>query len=88
MWSRAIAAAAALSCAAAAPIAVTEAVASPVAHMACVNARIGGHRTCLAIGRSCAHRYERQYENYRFTCIKSGRHGRYHLTYAQQQQQQ
>lgn len=85
MSSRAIAAVIALSCAATAPIAVTEAVASPAAQMACLHAKIGGHRKCLAKGQSCVHRYQRQYENYGFSCVKL--HGHYRLTFAQQQQQ-
>jgi hypothetical protein len=87
MRSRAIVAVIALSCAATAPIAVTESVASPVAQVACVHARIGGQSKCLARGKLCARRYERQYKSRGFTC-KRGRDGRYRLAVAQQQQQQ
>ncbi len=82
-----IAAVITLACAAAAPIAATQAAGSARARMArCVNARIGGHRRCLASGQSCAHKYERQYEQHGFACIRNGAHGRYHLINAQQQQ--
>jgi hypothetical protein len=85
MRIRAMAAVIALSGAAAAPIVVPEAGASPVAQIACVHARIGGHKKCLAVNQSCAHRYERQYENYGFTCTKRGHHGHYRLSFGQQQ---
>ncbi len=87
MRSRSIAVVMAMSCAVAAPFAVTGAIASPVAHIACVHARIGGKRKCLANGQSCNHKYEIQYERYGFACIKTSTHGRYHLVFAQQQQQ-
>jgi hypothetical protein len=88
MRSRVIAAVITLGCAAAAPIAVTQAAGSPLARTArCVHARIGGQRKCLATGQSCAHKYERQYEQHGFACIKTSAHGRYHLISAQQQQQ-
>ena len=52
---------------------------SPVAQAACVHAKIGGQRKCIARGQYCARRYERDYERYGFTCSKRDRRGRWHL---------
>jgi hypothetical protein len=57
-----------------------------VAITACVHAKIGGQRVCLAPGKSCQRKYERQYERHGFACVK--RNGKYRLVYSQQQQQQ
>jgi hypothetical protein len=46
--------------------------AAPVS-AACTSAVIGGKRTCLAAGQSCAHKYERQYERKGFTCKRNSR---------------
>ncbi len=53
--------------------------AAPVAQTACMRARIGGRRKCIARGQYCARRYERDYERYGFTCSKRDRRGRWHL---------
>lgn len=53
--------------------------AAPIAQAACVHARIGGKRKCIARGQYCARRYERDYERYGFTCSKRDRRGRWHL---------
>lgn len=53
--------------------------ASPVAQTACIRAKIGGKRKCIARGQYCARRYERDYERYGFTCSKRDRRGRWHL---------
>ncbi|HZV74748.1 MAG TPA: hypothetical protein VFF79_13620 [Conexibacter sp.] len=52
---------------------------SPAAQAACVHAKIGGKRKCIARGQYCARRYEREYERYGFTCSKRDRRGRWHL---------
>ena len=53
--------------------------ATPIAQAACVHAKIGGQRKCIARGQYCARRYERDYERYGFTCSKRDRRGRWHL---------
>lgn len=53
--------------------------AAPIAQAACIHARIGGRRKCIARGQYCARRYERDYERYGFTCSKRDRRGRWHL---------
>ena len=50
----------------------------------CVHATIGGQRTCLAPGKSCKRKYQRQYEHHGFECVK--RNGRYQLQFSGQQQ--
>ena len=65
----------------------TTAVAAPVAQIACIHARIGGHRTCIARGQLCNHRYQRQYLSYGLTCVRASRHARYRLQFGQGQQQ-
>lgn len=68
-----------------APVAETAAAtarqptAAPIAQAACVHAKIGGKRKCIARGQYCARRYERDYERYGFTCSKRDRRGRWHL---------
>jgi hypothetical protein len=75
MRGRAVGIAVALIGAAVVPVAVPEAGASQVAGAACVHARIGGKRACLAPGQPCNHRYESQYARYGLTCIKFGGSG-------------
>ncbi len=53
--------------------------AAPMAQTACVHARIGGQRKCIARGQYCARRYERDYERYGYSCSKRDRRGRWHL---------
>jgi len=53
--------------------------AAPIAQAACIHARIGGKRKCIARGQYCARRYERDYERHGFTCSKRDRRGRWHL---------
>ena len=53
--------------------------AAPIAQTACMHAKIGGKRKCIASGQYCARRYERDYERYGFTCSKRDRRGRWHL---------
>jgi len=52
---------------------------APSAQIACVHAKIGGKRKCIARGQYCARRYERDYERHGFTCSKRDRRGRWHL---------
>lgn len=52
---------------------------TPIAQIACVHAKIGGKRKCIARGQYCARRYERDYERYGYTCSKRDRRGRWHL---------
>jgi hypothetical protein len=89
MRIRAVAAVVGASAAMAVPVlAASEAstaVAAPRAGVACIHARIGGHRVCLGAGRTCAHRYEHQYLRHGFTCVRANRHSRYRLQFAQQQ---
>lgn len=66
------------------PVAGTAAAAqphtpAPLAQAACVHAKIGGKRKCIARGQYCARRYERDYERYGFTCSHRDRRGRWHL---------
>jgi hypothetical protein len=50
------------------------------AHAAyCVYGRIGGVTKCLRAGEYCAHRYQRQYLRYGFTCNKLDYRGDWHL---------
>ncbi len=65
----------------AAPAVVARASPDPIAHVACYPARIGGQHKCLARGEYCARRYERQYEQYGFTCDHLDYRGRWHLEY-------
>lgn len=52
--------------------------ASPVAHTAaCRAAVIGGKHVCLAAGRRCSPRYQRQYLRHKFSCGRAN--GRYRL---------
>ena len=51
----------------------------PVAHVACVNATIGGQRKCIARGQYCARAYQRDYRRYGLSCSKRDNRGRYHL---------
>jgi hypothetical protein len=51
----------------------------PVAHAACMNAKIGGQSKCIAAGQFCARQYERDYNRYGFTCNNRDANGRYHL---------
>ena len=53
--------------------------AAPIAQAACIHAKIGGKRKCIARGQYCARRYERDYERYGFTCSHRDRRGRWHL---------
>lgn len=52
---------------------------APIAQVACVHAKVGGRRKCIARGQYCARRYERDYERYGFTCSHRDRRGRWHL---------
>ena len=61
------------------PATAHEHATTPVARAACVHAKIGGKRKCIARGQYCARRYERDYERHGFTCSKRDRRGRWHL---------
>jgi uncharacterized membrane protein len=37
----------------------------------CKTVTIGGHKTCLAVGRSCQHKYQKQYVRYGFSCARN-----------------
>jgi len=74
-----VAAALAVGSPAAVPVAAAHAPATPIAQAACVHAKIGGKRKCIARGQYCARRYERDYERYGYTCSKRDRRGRWHL---------
>jgi hypothetical protein len=79
----AVATALALGFAGAAP---AVAPAQPSAHPAktCsggfVHGVIGGAQKCLRRGEFCAHRYNRQYHRYGYSCVKRDARGNYHLT--------
>ena len=45
-----------------------------------VHAVIGGQQKCLHRGEFCAHRYQRQYQRYGFSCTEKDSRGNYHLT--------
>jgi hypothetical protein len=45
-----------------------------------VHAVIGGQQKCLRRGEFCAHRYNRQYHRYGYSCVKRDARGNYHLT--------
>ncbi|MDO8189551.1 hypothetical protein Q5424_27710 [Conexibacter sp. JD483] len=42
----------------------------PVAQIPCKKATIGGQPRCIARGQFCAHRYERDYRRYGYSCSK------------------
>src|SRR3954451_5708501 len=52
---------------------------TPVAHVACTSAKIGGQRKCIARGQFCAHAQQRDYKRYGLSCSKRDRNGRQHL---------
>ena len=56
--------------------------ASPVAHIACKQARIAGQSKCIARGQFCAHnaRAMKDYARYGLHCNKRDANGRWHLT--------
>jgi uncharacterized membrane protein len=82
MRRRVIALAVAASLAGAIPVAFAETSAGsgPQAQAACRSATIGGRHKCIARGQFCAHRYQRDYRRYGYSCSKLDRNGRYHLT--------
>ena len=45
-----------------------------------VHGVIGGQQKCLRRGEFCAHRYNRQYHRYGYSCVKRDARGNYHLT--------
>lgn len=56
--------------------------ASPVAHVACTQAKVEGKSKCIARGQFCRHtsRAEKDYERYGFKCNKRDNRGNWHLT--------
>lgn len=75
---------AALSIAAAAPVAAAPAqTGSPTAQIACKSATIGGQHKCIARGQFCKHtsRANHDYHRYGYHCGKRDRNGRFHLKY-------
>jgi uncharacterized membrane protein len=53
---------------------------APVAHVACMKAKIGGQNKCIARGQFCARAHQSDYKRYGFSCSKRDVNGRYHLT--------
>lgn len=55
---------------------------APIAHAACLHARIAGQSKCIARGQFCAHnaRAMKDYVRYGLHCSKRDANGRWHLT--------
>lgn len=55
---------------------------SPIAHIACTQARIAGESKCIARGQFCRHnaRAMKDYAKYGLHCTRRDANGRWHLT--------